>query len=71
MSNLLSEFWCRLDGAVHPDDVSVFERYRGNHGFKLDYPPPAFWGNVEQARILILGGMSLLRPSTTKITISF
>jgi hypothetical protein len=54
MSNLLSEFWGRLDGAVHPDDVSVFDRYRGNHGFNLDYPLPAFWGDVEQARILIL-----------------
>ena len=38
---------------MHPDDVSEFEKYP-NHGFNLDFPPPAFIGDIVNAPVIIL-----------------
>lgn len=51
---MLVEFWSRLEGPIHPDDASTFAKYKDKHGFNLEYPPPAYWGDVRKAPILIL-----------------
>jgi hypothetical protein len=53
MTRELSEFWSHLDGTVHPADKSVFASFP-DHGFNLDFPPPAFIGDVVNAPIVIL-----------------
>lgn len=60
MTRELSEYWSQLHGAIHPTDISEFERFP-DHGFNLDFPPPAFIGDVVNAPIVILennGGYS-------------
>lgn len=47
------DYWRELKGAVHPDDEAVFERFT-DHGFNLDFPPPAYIGDILNAPILIL-----------------
>lgn len=62
----LSEYWSQMDGAVHPADVSEFRLFP-DHGFNLDFPPPAFVGDVINAPVIILdnnGGYSDLRTPT-------
>ena len=62
---MLTSFWARLTGAVHPDDAHVFDDFGDDHGFNLDYPPPAYWGDVVNAPILVLdnnGGYSEETP---------
>lgn len=49
----LRTYWRRLSGAIHPDDASVFAR-SAQHNFNLDYPPPAFIGDIENAPIVVL-----------------
>lgn len=53
MTKELSKYWSQLNGAVHPADVSEFI-YFPDHGFNLDFPPPAFIGDVINAPIIIL-----------------
>ncbi|WP_148234767.1 hypothetical protein [Pseudooceanicola batsensis] len=53
MTQTLADFWSRLDDAVHPDDLATFEANDG-HGFNLDFPPPAFIGDVVNAPLIIL-----------------
>lgn len=53
MTRELSEFWSQLDGTVHPADERVFASFP-DHGFNLDFPPPAFIGDVVNAPIVIL-----------------
>jgi hypothetical protein len=50
----IRRFWKRLEGAVHPDDVLVLKSIP--HTFNLDFPPPAFIGDVDNAPIVILMG---------------
>lgn len=59
----LAAYWSQLRytriGWVHPEDedLLLYER----HSFNLEYPPPAFVGDIENAKILILtanGGYS-------------
>src|SRR5262245_27693029 len=49
----LIEFWAELEETVHPQDYPVLARYR-DHTLNLDYPPPAFVGDIRRARIFIL-----------------
>jgi hypothetical protein len=51
--SLIAKFWGRLDGAVHPDDIPIFDA-RPEHSFNLKFPPPAFIGAVDTAPIVIL-----------------
>lgn len=60
----LAKYWARLTGTVHPDDVDTFERF-GNHGFNLDYPPPAFIGDVTHAPVIILDNNGGFAPHIT------
>ena len=48
----LVEFWSRLQNTVHPDDAEFLKCER--HSFNLDFPPPAFIGDVNNARVLLL-----------------
>lgn len=47
------DYWQGLKASVHPDDASIFERF-GDHGFNLDYPPPAYIGDILNAPVIIL-----------------
>jgi hypothetical protein len=53
MTEELAQYWGRLTGAVHPFDADTFRRV-GNHGFNLQFPPPAFIGDVLNAPVIIL-----------------
>ncbi len=52
MVSSIRQFWKRLEGTVHPDDTSVFASY--SHTFNLDFPPPAFIGDIDNAPVVIL-----------------
>jgi hypothetical protein len=45
-------FWRRLDYAVHPDDAEALGLHKGT--FNLDFPPPSFIGDVDNAPVVIL-----------------
>lgn len=51
--SLIAKFWSRLDDAVHPDDMPIFDAHP-EHTFNLKFPPPAFIGAVDTAPIVIL-----------------
>ena len=51
-SSMLVEHWRKLDGPVHPEDRAVFDA--NSHTFNLEFPPPAFIGDVENAPFLLL-----------------
>lgn len=50
--SLLIDHWRRLDAAVHPDDTAAFGAQP--HNFNLNYPPPAYLGDVENAPFVVL-----------------
>jgi hypothetical protein len=52
MTSSIRAFWRRLEGSVHPDDETVLSTH--HHTFNLDYPPPAFIGDVDNAPVIIL-----------------
>jgi hypothetical protein len=52
----LANYWGQLRNlrnTIHPDDAAVFRRVDA-HGFNLDFPPPAFIGDVANSPIIIL-----------------
>jgi hypothetical protein len=49
----LRRFWSRLEDAVHPEDKPIFAQHP-DHSFDLQFPPPAFVGDVDAAPIVIL-----------------
>ncbi len=53
MTKELAEYWARLKDVVHPDDKDTFRRV-SDHGFNLDFPPPAFIGDIVNAPVIIL-----------------
>lgn len=53
MTKELADYWSRLTDAVHPDDTENF-RFTRDHGFNLDFPPPAFIGDILNAPVIIL-----------------
>ena len=53
MVSSIRKFWQRLEDAVHPDDAPVLASHR-EHTFNLDFPPPAFIGDVDNAPVVIL-----------------
>ena len=59
----IRRFWERLDGSVHPDDKDVFNRNK--HSFNLDFPPPAFIGNVDSALVIVLMANGGYDPNRT------
>jgi hypothetical protein len=50
--SLLVDHWRRLSGSVHPDDARVFAC--AYHSFHLDFPPPAYVGDVDRAPVILL-----------------
>jgi len=54
MTRSLVEFWKQLTGAVHPADVDVLAT--APKLFNLDYPPPAYVGDIERAPVVLLMG---------------
>jgi hypothetical protein len=50
--SILTRFWRRLDGPVHPDDTAVLARI--DHPFNLEFPPPAFGGDIDRAPVVLL-----------------
>ena len=53
MLRSIVDYWGKLKGSVHPEDAPVFERFR-EHGFDLEYPPPAYIGDILNAPVIIL-----------------
>ncbi len=64
MTTELADYWGRLEGAVHPDDLALFSREL-DHGFNLDFPPPAFIGDVVNAPVIILDNNGGYDPGMT------
>jgi hypothetical protein len=60
----LAEYWARLKDAVHPDDTDTFRRV-SDHGFNLDFPPPAFIGDIVNAPVIILDNNGEYKSSIT------
>jgi len=52
MVSSIRQFWRRLENSVHPEDEFFFRQ--NSHTFNLDFPPPAFIGDVDNARVVIL-----------------
>ncbi len=55
--SLLTDFWKRIDGPVHPDDRPVLDewtRRRGSVPLHLEFTPVPFWGAVDDAPVLVL-----------------
>jgi hypothetical protein len=60
----LRNYWRRLSGTVHPDDAPIFAS-SADHTFNLDYPPPAFIGDIENAPIVVLMANGGFDPNET------
>jgi hypothetical protein len=60
----LSNYWAKLTGAVHPYDMDTFAR-AGAHGFNLEFPPPAFIGDITHAPVIILDNNGGYGPHIT------
>lgn len=56
---MLREFWSRVRGPIHPDDMPFREALRG---FELDHPPPAYIGNPEAPIVILLANGGISRP---------
>ena len=52
MTSSIRKFWQDLEAKVHPQDEPVLASRQ--HTFNLDYPPPAFIGDVDNAPVVIL-----------------
>lgn len=65
----LSKYWSHVrksgKGWIHPEDEEVLSKQR--HSFNLDFPPPAFVGDVTTARILILLANGGYDPTVTPL----
>jgi len=53
MIESIVDYWTELDRSVHPRDRSTFDQF-GDHGFNLEFPPPAYIGDIMNAPIIIL-----------------
>jgi hypothetical protein len=59
MPSSIRDFWQRLASVVHPDDENILRS--SDHSFNLDFPPPAYIGDIDNAPVVILmanGGYS-------------
>lgn len=57
------EYWSKLEGTVHPEDAAVFAKFHG-HGLNLDFPPPAYIGDIVNAPVIILDNNGGYGPAT-------
>ena len=66
MTKHLAEYWSMLTGTVHPDDLAEFQKF-SSHDFNLDFPPPAFVGDVVNAPVIILDNNGGYNGEQTKL----
>jgi hypothetical protein len=59
----IRDFRRKLEGCVHPEDAATL--YTNPHTFNLDFPPPAFIGDVDNAPVVILMLNGGYHPSIT------
>lgn len=52
MVSSIRQFWQGLKKSVHPDDQAIFDA--NDNSFNLEYPPPAFIGDVDNAPVMVL-----------------
>ena len=64
----LVQHWRKLSGAIHLDDLSVFTSHQ--HSFNLDFPPPAYIGDIENAPVVLLDANGGYDPSITPMEFS-
>ncbi len=63
----IRSFWRQLDGLVHPQDELFFEKNpEAKSVFHLGLPPPAFIGDVDNARVIFLMMNGNYKPGITK-----
>ena len=65
MASSIRAFWRQLAGTVHPADEPVFAAHPG-HSFNLDFPPPAFIGDIDRAPIIVLMSNGGYRSGVTE-----
>lgn len=63
ISNPIIRHWSQLNGSVHPLDESVLAANK--HCFNLDYPPPAFIGDIINAPVILLDANGGYDPVVT------
>lgn len=51
--SLLKKHWSQINGPVHPEDAAIFQG-AANHSFNLQFPPPAFVGNIDAPIIVLM-----------------
>ena len=61
--SILTRFWRRLDGPVHPDDATVLARI--DHPFNLEFPPAVFSGDIDRAPVVLLSANGGWRDAAT------
>jgi hypothetical protein len=64
MTRRLADYWARLEHSVHPDDADLLRQHH-NHGLNLDYPPPAYVGDIVNAPVVILDNNGGFRADVT------
>ena len=62
-SHPLVRHWSQLCGRVHPLDAPVFAAH--GHSFNIDYPPPAFIGDIINAPVVLLDANGGFDPAVT------
>jgi hypothetical protein len=62
MASSIVKFWRRTSGAIHPADADVLST--APYLFNLDYPPPAYVGDIENASVVLLNGNGGYKPET-------
>jgi hypothetical protein len=56
-------FWAQLRTSVHPEDEPIF-RAHPEHDFNLDFPPPAFVGDLAAPIIVLMSNGAYKRGRT-------
>jgi hypothetical protein len=65
MTCILVDHWQKLVSSVHPDDEPIFRQ--NQHTFNLDYPPPAYLGDVINAPVILLDANGGYNPLDTPL----
>lgn len=63
MVSSIVEHWRKLTGAVHPDDAIALRS--SLHSFNLDFPPPAYIGDIDRAPVVLLEANGGYDPGRT------
>jgi hypothetical protein len=65
MASEIVKFWRQCSGPIHPADADVLSSAPGL--FNLDFPPPAYVGDIEHAPVVLLNGNGGYKPSVTPL----